>query len=326
MLERALGPNQLWIAAYCNDVFGYLPSARTLLEGGYETRGLYSGSAGWFLPEAESVVVRKVRELAQKAGRTLPATSTGAAEAARKVRQIIAHRGSSIDRPENTLASYRRAIEAGATAAECDVRTTRDGVLVSLHDADVRRTSNGKGDVAGMTLAELRQLDFGNWFDPKFRDERIPTLEEILALGKGRIDVMLDLKESGQDYAEKVAALVRKHGEPKRTIVGVRSAEQAGQFRKLLPQSRQIGLIPTPKDIGAFAEAGVETIRLWPKWLADKSLPAQVRKHGKHLHLGADQGTKDEVLPLLVHEPESLSSDDPARLIQTLAEVAGQRK
>jgi neutral ceramidase len=71
MLEKALGPNQLWIAAYCNDVFGYLPSARVIGEGGYETRGLYSGRAGWFAPEAEQVVVGRVRELAQQAGRKL---------------------------------------------------------------------------------------------------------------------------------------------------------------------------------------------------------------------------------------------------------------
>jgi hypothetical protein len=71
-LEKALGPNHLWIAAYCNDVFGYLPSARVLEEGGYETRGLYSGGAGFFDAGAEKVVVRKVRELAGKAGRKLP--------------------------------------------------------------------------------------------------------------------------------------------------------------------------------------------------------------------------------------------------------------
>jgi hypothetical protein len=69
MIEKAIGPNQLWIAAYCNDVFGYLPSARVLAEGGYETRGLYSGGAGFFDPAAEEVVVRTVRELAKKAGR-----------------------------------------------------------------------------------------------------------------------------------------------------------------------------------------------------------------------------------------------------------------
>jgi neutral ceramidase len=72
LLEKALGPNQLWVAAYCNDVFGYLPSARVLSEGGYETRGLYAGGAGFFDAQAEQVLVQKVRELAQKAGRKVP--------------------------------------------------------------------------------------------------------------------------------------------------------------------------------------------------------------------------------------------------------------
>jgi hypothetical protein len=73
MLEKALGPNKLWVAAYCNDVFGYLPSARVLKEGGYETRGLYAGGIGLFDPKAQDVLVEKVRELAKKAGRALPA-------------------------------------------------------------------------------------------------------------------------------------------------------------------------------------------------------------------------------------------------------------
>jgi hypothetical protein len=72
LLEKALGPNQLWIAAYCNDVFGYLPSAHVLSEGGYETRGLYTGGAGFFTPRAQDVLVETVRELAQKVGRPLP--------------------------------------------------------------------------------------------------------------------------------------------------------------------------------------------------------------------------------------------------------------
>lgn len=73
LLEKEIGPNQLWVAGYCNDVFGYLPSARVLSEGGYETRGLYSGGAGFFAPNAQEVVVQSVRELAKKAGRKLPA-------------------------------------------------------------------------------------------------------------------------------------------------------------------------------------------------------------------------------------------------------------
>lgn len=72
LLEKALGPNKLWVAAYANDVFGYLPSARVLTEGGYETRGLYSGGAGFFAPQAEETLVKKVRELAGNVGRKMP--------------------------------------------------------------------------------------------------------------------------------------------------------------------------------------------------------------------------------------------------------------
>lgn len=72
LLEKALGPERLWLAAYCNDVFGYLPSARVLDEGGYETRGLINGGIGMFSPSAENVVVAAVRHLAERAGRPVP--------------------------------------------------------------------------------------------------------------------------------------------------------------------------------------------------------------------------------------------------------------
>src|SRR4029078_9373071 len=71
-LEKALGPNQLWVAGYCNDVFGYLPTARILDEGGYETRGVWTGSVGYFDRKAQDVVVDQVLDLAKKAGRKLP--------------------------------------------------------------------------------------------------------------------------------------------------------------------------------------------------------------------------------------------------------------
>jgi neutral ceramidase len=72
LIEEAVGPLNLWLAAYCHDTFGYIPSARVIREGGYETRGLYSGGVGYFAPEAERVLVDKVRELAKQAGRTEP--------------------------------------------------------------------------------------------------------------------------------------------------------------------------------------------------------------------------------------------------------------
>jgi len=238
------------------------------------------------------------------------------------VKQIIAHRGSSADRPECTLASVQRAIKAGATAVEVDVRSTKDRHLVILHDATLDRTTNGTGRVQDKTLAEVRQLDAGSWFDPKYRDQRVPTLKEVLVLCGDKIDVLLDLKQQGEEYAKAVVAEVKAHGSPKRTIVGVRSVEQARLFRRLLPQARQLGLIPNEQAIEAFAKADVETIRLWPKWLKDDAnLVRRVRKAGAKLHLNGTTGKPDDVLPLLQHKPDSLSSDDPARLVQTLAEL-----
>lgn len=245
-------------------------------------------------------------------------------KAASKVKEVIGHMGSSADRPPNTLIGIQRAIEAGAHVAEIDARTSKDGTLICLHDEDVDRTTDGKGKVANMTLTELKRLDAGSKFAPKFAGERVPTLREVLALSKGKISVMIDLKESDEGYAKKIAAEVKEHGEPKRVVLGVRSVEHAKRFRTLLPSARQIGLIPTKDDIKTFAAAGVEVIRLWPKWLGDDSLVPQVRKLGLELHIGTGKGTREEVLPLLSHEPQSLSSDDPAQLIKTLAELRGK--
>ncbi|MFJ8852649.1 glycerophosphodiester phosphodiesterase [Streptomyces sp. NPDC102437] len=79
--------------------------------------------------------------------------------------QVIAHRGASDDAPEHTLAAYRKAIEDGADALECDVRLTADGHLVCVHDRRVNRTSNGRGAVSALELADLAALDFGSWKD-----------------------------------------------------------------------------------------------------------------------------------------------------------------
>ncbi|WP_425615046.1 glycerophosphodiester phosphodiesterase [Anatilimnocola sp. NA78] len=242
--------------------------------------------------------------------------------AAKNVKQIIAHRGVSAERPENTLAAIRRAIEVGATATEVDVRTTKDGKLVLSHDAKVDRMTNGKGSIGELTLAELKQLDAGAKFAAEFKGEPLATLAEAADVCRGKIDLLLDLKETGDEYAERVAAVIRKSGDEARTIVGVRSVDQAKQFRKLLPKARQLGLMAKPDEIEAYAAAGVEMLRLWPKWLKDESLPARVRKTGCKLHLNGEQGTEEELHALLAHQPDSLSADHPAQLIQRLKQLA----
>lgn len=93
---------------------------------------------------------------------------------------ILGHRGASASAPENTLAAFQRAFELGADGIELDVTLTKDGAAVVLHDDRVDRTSNGKGLVSEMTLAEIQRLDAGSWFDAKFRGEKFPTLEQVL--------------------------------------------------------------------------------------------------------------------------------------------------
>src|SRR5215468_5747873 len=87
---------------------------------------------------------------------------------------VFAHRGASAERPEHTEEAYQLAIEQGADGLECDVRLTRDGHLVCIHDATLRRTSNGRGRVSALTLDELRQLDFGG--------APLLTLDDLLTL------------------------------------------------------------------------------------------------------------------------------------------------
>ena len=113
------------------------------------------------------------------------------------------HRGDRAHCPENTMASFRAAVELGIDAIETDVRMTRDGHLVLIHDREVDRTTNGTGRVDEMTLSEIKALDAGSWKDPRFTGEKIPTAEEFLDLMAGN-DLLInwELKEYPRDFGE----------------------------------------------------------------------------------------------------------------------------
>ncbi|MEU0830549.1 glycerophosphodiester phosphodiesterase [Streptomyces sp. NPDC056231] len=96
--------------------------------------------------------------------------------------QVIAHRGASDDAPEHTLAAYRKAIEDGADALECDVRLTADGHLVCVHDRRVNRTSNGRGAVSALELSALAALDFGSWKDREESPDWDPVPGELTSV------------------------------------------------------------------------------------------------------------------------------------------------
>jgi glycerophosphoryl diester phosphodiesterase len=134
---------------------------------------------------------------------------------------VIAHRGASGYAPENTLAAFRRAVAMGASFIETDLQLSRDARFVAIHDETVDRTTNGKGRVHDLTLAELRRLDAGSWFGSEFAGERIPTLEEILDLCKKQDVVFyLELKPTGSWGGEHaLIGALRDSGEIPRTVV-----------------------------------------------------------------------------------------------------------
>ncbi|MFE7405410.1 glycerophosphodiester phosphodiesterase [Isoptericola sp. NPDC057559] len=122
---------------------------------------------------------------------------------------VVAHRGASADAPQNTLAAFAAADDAGARMIEIDVHLSADGVPVVIHDGTVDATTDGAGEVRGHTVAELQAFDAGSWFGPEFAGQRIPTLAEVLDLVAARpgLDVLCEYK--GAWTAEDVAVTMR---------------------------------------------------------------------------------------------------------------------
>lgn len=109
---------------------------------------------------------------------------------------IVARCGSVQSCPESTLPAFERSIRDGTDAIEFDVHLTADDQLVVHHDFYLGRTENGTGYIGDYTLAELRLLDAGRWFDESYRGEKIPTLNEVFDLGRGKIQFEIDMKSS----------------------------------------------------------------------------------------------------------------------------------
>jgi glycerophosphoryl diester phosphodiesterase len=138
--------------------------------------------------------------------------TAGAEDGARDSPYIVAHRGLLQYAPENTLANFRACLEL-RLGFEFDVERTQDGHLVCIHDSTVDRTTNGKGKVNQMTLAQIQSLDAGSWFGPEFAGERVPTIEQVLELIAEYRDhdvlVAVDLKAA--DVEREVTQLALKH-------------------------------------------------------------------------------------------------------------------
>jgi glycerophosphoryl diester phosphodiesterase len=220
---------------------------------------------------------------------------------------IVAHRGYKKKYPENTLAAFQAAMDAGVPMIELDVTLSRDRKLVVIHDATLERTTNGHGPVHDYTLEELKQLDAGSWFHSDFADQCLPELGEVLELVDGRVITNIEIKSHAYephhppDAIEKqVTELVKKKSQQDSILIS--------SFDSNILE--QISLMEAPPQIALISKNPLErnTVEMCKhfntfSWHPAQQIvtPRQVRK----LHIAGIR-----VFPYKVDTPE-----DCARMI-----------
>ncbi|TET58062.1 MAG: glycerophosphodiester phosphodiesterase [Promethearchaeota archaeon] len=149
---------------------------------------------------------------------------------------IFAHRGASNLAPENTLKAFKKAIELKADYIEFDVHQSKDGEIVIMHDANTFRTTGHSGIIEKMTLEELKELDCGD-------DEKIPTLEELVKLAKGKIGLNCEIKAKG--IAQKIIEIIKEADLFESTIISSFKQKELLKIKNLEPRLKIASLNPT---------------------------------------------------------------------------------
>lgn len=191
----------------------------------------------------------------------------------------IAHRGASGDYPENTLRAFVEAVEAGADMCEFDVRMSRGGEVVVIHDATVDRTTGGRGTVAAMDLAALKRLDAGARFGSSFRGERIPTLDEVAAVLGERCAMDVELKARGLERT--VCEIIRRRGAADTAVVSSFDWDQLKTVGEAEPGTK-LALLGD-KDPAAMVEAAsaMRAYAIAPRFnLVSPGLCAEAHRRG----------------------------------------------
>jgi glycerophosphoryl diester phosphodiesterase len=229
---------------------------------------------------------------------------------------VIAHRGASGTRPENTLAAFRRAVELGADGVELDVQLTRDGEVVVIHDRTLERTTDGKGAVAARSLAELRRLDAGAWFDPCFAGERVPMLGEVLAAVPLAINV--ELKPHRDDGLEgRVLAVVEAAGALGRVVFSSFEMAALERLRARSGSAELAVLWESAPIAGAVAGArrvGARALHLRKDGVDRAALAAAAAERLKVRVWTVNEPA--ELEPLLAAGVDAIFTDYPERFLQ----------
>jgi glycerophosphoryl diester phosphodiesterase len=253
--------------------------------------------------------------------------------------QVVAHRGSSDDAPEHTLSAYKRAIEEGADALECDVRLTRDGHLVCVHDRRIDRTSNGRGVLSTLELAELTQLDWGSWRDTweDLEDPEIPdrdrsqilTLKRLLEAVRDaprRVEVAIETKHPTR-YAglveRRLVHLLDTFGwSGSKSPVRVMSSSQISlrRIRELAPDLTTVFLmerVPLRFRDGSLppnvkiAGPSIEIVRAHPAYIE------RLHRRGKKVHVWTVDSSDDIALCLDLGV-DAIITNRPGKVLKAL--------
>jgi len=186
---------------------------------------------------------------------------------------IVAHRGLAEGVPENTLAAFRQSADRGIAVIELDVRATRDGQLVILHDETLDRTTDCSGAIAQQSLGQIRRCDAGG-------GERVPSFAEALIFIRDKpARLLLDVKPGTR--LDQVIREIREHRAEAKVIIGLRRARDIARVRRELPGTTTLAFMPDVRDAPVFADAGAHIIRLWSDWVdADPALVGRTQALG----------------------------------------------
>jgi glycerophosphoryl diester phosphodiesterase len=171
------------------------------------------------------------------------------------ISEVIAHRGASKFAPENTMAAIEEALAQGTDWVEIDVQESADGVVVVIHDRDLKKVAGVDLAVHSSTLPQLQAVDIGSWFSPEFSAQRIPTLEQVLVACKGKARVIIELKYYGhqQQLEQRVAEVVEATGMSQDIVAMSLSYEGISRMRELRPDWK-VGLLTSVSagDLGGL--------------------------------------------------------------------------
>lgn len=197
---------------------------------------------------------------------------------------IVAHRGLLLHAPENTLANFRACLDL-RLGFEFDVSKTKDGHLVCIHDDTVNRTTNGQGKVAELTLEEIRRLDAGSWFDPKFAGEKVPTIDDVLRLlaEYRQHDVLIAADIKSPDVEQELVRLAETHKVLHRLLFIGRTISEPKVRERLRAASAKAQTAVVANNAGEFRRALDAADGAWVyfRYVPPKDQVAAVHAAGK---------------------------------------------